>query len=100
MVRKTGDKFVLTETDLPWEIARLLPDQGLISETDYLAATDSTNWLVEFMDGHIEVLTMPTLTHQRIVRFLFQLLWNFVSTHELGEVVFTPLRVRLRPQLI
>jgi len=97
MVRKTGDNPVLIEGPLPSEIERLLANQGHLDEAEYLRLTEDTNWLVEFTDGYIEVLPMPTLTHQRIVRFLFQLLWSFVSTHDLGEVIFTPLRVRLRP---
>ena len=35
----------------------------------YLACTDSTNRLVEFTDGYLEVLPMPTDRHQSILQF-------------------------------
>ena len=82
------------ESGPAWEIARLFPDQGRWDESDYLEL--KTNQLVEFSDGCVEVLPMPTLSHQRIVRFLFQLLAAFVSSRRLGEAFFAPLRVRLR----
>lgn len=76
-----------------WEIAYLFPEQGNWSEQEYLAL--SGNRLVEFSGGRIEVLTMPTWTHQRIVRLLFQILYSFVNDHGLGEVIFAPMSVRL-----
>jgi Uma2 family endonuclease len=77
----------------PWEIALLYPLQGGWTESDYLEL--GTNHLVEFSDGCIEVLPMPTLLHQRIVRFLSFLIHQFVSARGLGEVLFAPLPVRL-----
>ncbi len=56
-----------------------------------------TNRLIEFSDGCIEVLPMPTKLHQQIVRFLFLLFHQFVSTRGLGEVLFAPLPIRLWP---
>ena len=44
-----------------WQIATLFPNQGVWDEGDYLALT--TNHLVEFSDGYIEVLPMPTMSH-------------------------------------
>jgi Uma2 family endonuclease len=57
----------------------------------------ATNHLVEFSDGCIEVLAMPTKLHQRIVRFLSFLIHQFVAGRGLGEVLFAPLPVRLWP---
>src|SRR5438067_877091 len=79
-----------------WEIARLWPDQGDLSDGEYLMATRHTRRLAEFSDGNIEVLPMPTTEHQRIVRYLFGLLAAFAGG-ALGEALFAPLRVRLRP---
>ncbi len=79
----------------PWEIARLYPLQGSWTESDYLGL--ATNHLVEFSDGCIEVLPMPTKLHQRIVRFLSFLIHQFVAARGLGEVLFAPLPVRLWP---
>jgi Uma2 family endonuclease len=76
-----------------WEIAYLFPEQGNWSEQEYLALPSSR--LVEFSGGCIEVLTMPTWTHQRIVRLLFELLRAFSIPQHLGEVMFAPLSVRL-----
>jgi Uma2 family endonuclease len=77
-----------------WDIARLYPDQGYWDESDYLAL--DTNHLVEFSDGYVEVLPMPTQSHQLIVQFLSNALFAFVSAAGLGRVLFAPLRVRLQ----
>jgi len=76
-----------------WDIALLYPLQGSWTEDDYLGL--GTNRLVEFSDGCIEVLPMPTKFHQRLVRALFLLLQQFVAEGKLGEVFFAPLPVRL-----
>jgi Uma2 family endonuclease len=78
-----------------WEIAHLFPDQGAWSEEEYLAL--ETNHLVEFSYGQLEVLPMPTQSHQLIVFFLARLLQDFVQLHGLGIVLPAPLRVRLWP---
>jgi Uma2 family endonuclease len=83
-----------------WDIARLFPSQGAWSEAEYLSLTDGHNQLVEWTDGYVEVLAMPNFDHQRIVRFVFQALFAFATAHKLGEVIFAPLRVRLRPGMI
>ena len=50
--------------ELAWEVALLFPAQGEWSEDDYLWLTDHTRCLVEFTDGHVEVLPMPvSYTH-------------------------------------
>lgn len=79
-----------------WDIAKLFPNQGEWSEEDYLAL--DTNYLVEFTNGYVEVLPMPTIPHQRIVFFLQRMLWAFVVERKLGEVLAAPLRIRLRPR--
>lgn len=67
--------------------------------TDYLTLTKSTNRLVEFDNGRIEVLPMPTEAHQFIVRFVFLALHSFVAAGRLGhQVVFAPIRVRTLPE--
>ena len=75
-----------------WEIALLFPNQGHWSEQEYLSLNATR--LVEFSDGCLEVLTMPTLLHQLIVDFLHELLKRFVSAHSHGKVLFAPLPVR------
>lgn len=78
-----------------WELARLYPYQGEWTEEAYLVL--ETNKFVEFSDGIIEVLPMPTITHQLIVLYLYRLLWAFVQKHDLGEVLSAPVPVRFRP---
>jgi hypothetical protein len=41
-----------------------MPEQGAWTEEQYLRLTDHTNQLVEFTDGVLEVLPMPTDRHQ------------------------------------
>jgi Uma2 family endonuclease len=78
-----------------WEIAHLFPAQGTWSEEEYLAL--SGNRLVEFSDGFLEVLPMPTTSHQAMVAYLFGLLSLYVLQNDAGKVLFAPLRVRLWP---
>jgi Uma2 family endonuclease len=75
-------------------VLELLPAQGRVSEEDYLWLTDFTSRLIEFTDGYLEVLPMPTDEHQGILDFLN----DAVKRHVLprGVVRFAPLRLRLR----
>ena len=79
-----------------WEIAYLYPPQGEWHESEYLAL--DTNRLIEFDHGYLEFLPMPTMSHQLIVAYLYELLNTFILQGKLGRVLFAPLRVRLWPQ--
>ena len=81
--------------ELTWEIAQLFPAQGHWSEEEYLAL--DTNHLIELSHGQLEVLPMPTQSHQLLVIALFELLRNFVRKEELGTVLLAPMRVQLWP---
>ena len=70
--------------------------QGLWTAAQYLKLTAATNRLIEFTDGDIEVLPMPTRSHQRISQFLFVLFLTFVQKIG-GEVHYSPLRLQVRP---
>lgn len=74
----------------------LLPLQGLWTEEQYLRLTDQTNRFIEFTEGYVEVLPMPTRKHQAISRFLFLDLLAFVQRLG-GTVFYAPLRVRVAP---
>ncbi|HSV16286.1 MAG TPA: Uma2 family endonuclease [Tepidisphaeraceae bacterium] len=76
-----------------WDIARLFPNQGHWTVDEYLRLNG--NYFVEFTNGYIEVLSMPTQFHQLIVRFIFRLLLAYVDRTQAGEPLFAPLRVRL-----
>lgn len=73
----------------------LLPDQGNWSQEKYLWLTDHTTRLVEFSDGFLEILPMPTDKHQTIVQFLLFALELFLKPLG-GKVHFAPLRLRIR----
>lgn len=73
----------------------LAPLQGLWSVEQYLALTNQTNRLVEFTDGVIEVLPMPTKKHQAISLFLLLALLAFVRPRG-GAVFYAPLRLEVR----
>ena len=78
-----------------WEVALLFPPQGQWREEDYLAL--KTNRLVEFVEGRIEVLPMPTLTHQRIVMMFIKWLLAYLAEHPVGELFPAPVRLRVAP---
>jgi Uma2 family endonuclease len=77
-------------------LAELLPGQGQWSEEAYLVLTDHRTRLVEFTDGFLEVLPMPTDKHQSVLKFLFLVFFHFVESRG-GTVHFAPLRLQIRP---
>ncbi len=76
-----------------WDVALLFPPQGEWTEEEYLAL--DTNRMVELSDGRLEVLPMPTIFHQLLVKYLSAILDRHVSEQNLGTVLFAPLPVRL-----
>jgi Uma2 family endonuclease len=77
-------------------LEELLPPQGRWSEDEYLVLTDHRNRLVEFTDGFLEILPMPTDKHQAILGFLYHIFRGFVDPRG-GKVRFAPLRLQIRP---
>ena len=73
----------------------LKPLQGLWTQSQYLQLTDHARLLLEFTDGHLEVLPMPTDRHQAISQFLFLALLPFVGGLG-GKVRYAPLRLCIR----
>jgi len=76
-------------------LLELLPDQGQWTEEEYLWLTDHAKRRAEFVDGHIEVLPMPTDRHQAILGFLYLAFHAAVSVLG-GKVHFSGLRLQLR----
>jgi Uma2 family endonuclease len=72
------------------------PLQGLWSVEQYLKLSNQTNHLIEFTDGHIEVLPMPTQRHQLILLFLYRLLDGLIRSLN-GLVLVAPMRLQIRP---
>jgi len=83
-----------------WELATMYPPQGAWSEDEYLCLTDGSSRRIEFTDGRLEFLAMPTELHQELVAFLYRMLYQFVTERNLGKVHFSGLRVRVRPEKI
>jgi Uma2 family endonuclease len=77
-------------------LEELLPSQGRWSEEEYLVLTGHRNRLVEFTDGFLEVLPMPTDQHQMLLKFLLFAFSRFFEARG-GHVLFSPLRMRIRP---
>ena len=72
----------------------LLPRQGCWSDEEYLWLTDHTNRLIEFTDGHIEELPMPTSTHQAVLLFLYHRFYDYLRPR--GVVMVAALRLCIR----
>lgn len=85
-----------TQTGEPvWEVAYFYPVQGQWSENEYLSL-ESRQFLIEFDNGYLEFLPMPTRAHQRITLFLYRILWSFLESKGLGgEVLVAPVPVNL-----
>jgi Uma2 family endonuclease len=77
-------------------LEEILPRQGEWSEEEYLVLTDHRSRLVEFTDGFLDVLPMPTDQHQSLLKFLFLAFFAFFESRG-GTVLFAPLRLRIRP---
>ncbi len=77
-----------------WEIARLFPPQGQWSEEEFFALP--TNHKIEFSDGYLEFVPMPTIDHQLILQFLFRELDTFVKAGKLGIVILSGYKVQIR----
>jgi Uma2 family endonuclease len=75
----------------------ILPRQGEWTEEEYLVLTDHRHRLVEFTDGFLEVLPVPTDEHQMLLKFLFLAFHAFFEARG-GNVMFAPLRLRVRPR--
>lgn len=78
-----------------WEVAAFYPTQGNWTEADYLRLEG--NQLVEFDNGYLEVLPMPTPLHQRIVAVIYRLLHGWIALRGGGEVFFAPVPLRVGP---
>jgi Uma2 family endonuclease len=69
--------------------------QGSWTLEQYLKLTDSTSSLVEFTDGVIEVLPMPTDKHQVIMLFFYELFRAYLPLRD-GKILVAPLRLHVR----
>lgn len=78
-------------------VLSLLPHQGAWSEEHYLWLSGQTSRLIEFTDGYVEVLPMPTDHHQTILLYLYSLLLVYLRPLG-GKLLVAPIRLRIRPR--
>jgi Uma2 family endonuclease len=64
-----------SDADDAWEVATLFPRQGKWSEEEYLRLTDGSNRRIEYTDGRLEFLPMPTDRHETLIEFLYFVFW-------------------------
>ena len=72
----------------------ILPRQGCWSDEAYLWLADHGRRLIEFTDGRIEELPLPTFTHQAVLLFLYRLFYDHLRPG--GVVMVSGLRMRIR----
>jgi Uma2 family endonuclease len=89
-----ASKVVASGPEPTWDVVRLFPAQGSWSERDYFEL--HTNQLVEYVDGIVEFLPMPTIYHQLILQYIYDELNAFVKARTLGTVVIAGYKVRIR----
>lgn len=84
-----------SQAQLDTLVREILPQQGQWGEDGYLWLTDQTSRLIEFTDGYVEDLPMPTDEHQTILAYLYHAFFAFLQTMG-GKVLFAPLRLKIR----
>ena len=92
--------FSEKEPEYAWELATLYPMQGDWSEEAYFDLTDGSNRRIEFTDGRLEFVEMPTLVHETLVQFLLFALHPYVKQRKLGDVFNAGIRLRIRPNKV
>ena len=76
-------------------LCEVLPPQGAWSDEAYLWLTDHCRRPIEFTDGHVQELPMPTDAHQAILASLDVLFRAYIKPRG-GVVRFSALRTRIR----
>jgi Uma2 family endonuclease len=70
------------------------PPSGKITYEEFLTWADEDT-LAEWVDGEVIMYSPASRQHQDIAGFLFELLKNYVSVHNLGRVLFAPFQMKL-----
>lgn len=80
-----------------WDVAYLFPPEGDWTESNYLSLENmcGSHIRVELFQGRLEVLPVPTQSHQLIILYLLKLLQDFTAKHAPGLVLFSGIRVKL-----
>ncbi len=91
----TPDPASTSQDELNALLCDVLPRQGAWSDEAYLWLTDHSNRLIEFTDGHIQDLPVPTSTHQAVLLFLYLQFHSYLAPRG-GVVMVSALRMRIR----
>ena len=83
-----------SQADLDALLCDILPRQGCWSDEAYLWLTDHSRRRIEFTDGRIEELPVPTFTHQAVLLFLYHLFHDHLRPR--GVAMVSGLRMRIR----
>lgn len=86
-------RLVLAEDEA--KILEMFPPQGEWTEENYLQLTDDSNLKVEWTDGFLELLPMPTRTYQAIIVYFTVMLYEFITPRN-GIVLNSGLRLKVR----
>ncbi len=79
------------------DVSRLVPDSAGYSVEDYFSLNGA--YLVEFVDGCLQVLPMPNALHQAIIRVLCNLFEQWLHRDPDARVVMSPFKVYLNDRL-
>lgn len=84
--------------DPAWVVARFYPAQGDWTEADFARLPDNRG--LELVDGVIEELPMPSLAHQRILLWVFDLIRQHIHGRIGAEVFFSGYPALIRPRTL
>jgi Uma2 family endonuclease len=87
------------QENLTFELLKLFPRQGEWTESDYFNLPE-TNKIIELSEGRLIITPAPTSKHQKILSKLFLLIGDHVLSSDLGEIVVSPIDVRLLEGII
>ena len=93
--REPASQEAASQAALDALLCDLLPRQGSWSDEGYLWLTDHGRRRVEFTDGRVEGLPVPTDVHQSVLLFLHALLRAWLRPRG-GVVMVSGMRMRVR----
>lgn len=102
-IEHTAQHNVVSPTGRPsqrgeptWELVGQFPRQGEWTVAEYLAL-DSPR-LIEFSNGTLEFLPMPSVYHQRLLGFLYRLFGAWTQKKQRPTPLFAPMPVWVRAE--
>ena len=81
-----------------WEMATLYPPQGKWTVEDYFELDQRTNRQIEYIDGRVEFLPVPTAQHDEWSFFMRSELASYLRGRNLGRVHSAPTPVGTFPE--